>query len=205
MTKESWGRRALQRIKGSSIGFRLAGGIAALVLFTFPLASNALTGTNAKYGAGATSEAGARVAKWEVKLVCVEEFPKEEAVVNIPDAGTSGDHRLLLFFQGLKKVGVGDTTGTPVKKSAFFVMTLVNNSEVTARFTPKATAVDGTPDVAFFKKKTYNATTEMNDYSDELPAGGVVLAPGEDLDIYVVIRNSTFTGLKLGADCEQVN
>jgi len=193
-------RGYLRFFKSPTILLRLAFIVAVFSMATVPFAITAMT--NAKYAASATVTAAGAVAKWDVRLECLEAFPKEEEVEDIPGDGTEGPHPLLLFFEGI------ETAGDKVEKPAMFVATFTNYSEVSARFTPVATAEAGSPVVDFYKTApAYDAETKTYTYSGEIAktGAGVVLEPEESLPVYIVIKNSTFTNLKIGANCEQVD
>jgi len=202
-----WG--ALQDNKRPAIWIRLAGIIALLALVTFPLLSNVLAGANAKYSARVAVDASARVAKWEVKLESNNVPVDPLSIPVIPDDGDEDGHELIVFFRGLEP-DTDPTEGKLVeKKPAMFTMKFANNSEVTARFTPYASAEVGEPDVSFYKTQTPNPDgtfTYSNEVAQKGTNAGVVLAPGETLTpVYVVIKDSSFARLKIGADCAQEN
>ncbi|MCL2300882.1 MAG: hypothetical protein FWC27_12140 [Firmicutes bacterium] len=204
MTGKFWRQiKALPQSKAPTAWIWLARFVAVFTIATLPLACTAFTG--ARYVAAAGVNAAARVAKWDVKVECLEVFPKVKDISSLPQNGTPGDHPLVLFFEGLKK-NTDPTTGTKVEGPASFLMTLTNDSEVTARFTPTWDTDAGTPDIGFYKTYTPGAP---GTYSDPIATtganAGIELAPDEKLDVYVVIKNSTFTYLKLGAICVQVD
>jgi len=103
---------------------------------------------------------------------------------------------LVLFFNGYK--GTKDSP-VPVTGDGVFQVEFINESEVAANFMPTFTTTAGTAAVQFYDAADSAHGTEL------VGAGGIVLAPNETKTIDVVIKTSTFSGLKIGARCEQVD
>jgi len=170
-----------------SVALMLARILAVMVVATLPLVTNAFT--SAKYLAAATAGAEARVAIWDVDVDEGDLPPPAKTVDLDPPYTTGADdegHPLVLFFKGVEG---GPEAPTFVSKSARFPITLINNSQVAARFKPEWKTDSGTADVEFS------------------PGGvdGVVVAPNDTQDVDVLINSSTFTGLKLSVLIEQEN
>jgi len=173
--------------------FLLARILAVLTLATLPMAFGV---TNAKYIAQATSAASARVAKWKV-LATAEDLPAPtKDGLDIPAQGDPDDHPLVLFFEGIVEGTPANTNPVaPVtfkRKKAKFPVELINDSEVTARFTAIWTTASGTADFSF-------------EDGDGDPIDSLILAPKTSEVVTAVIASSTFTDLKFGAHVEQVN
>ena len=206
MTNSKRETRGFLHIKSPTVILRLACILAIFVVATIPLAINGLTG--AKYVANAAVDAGARVARWDVKIVSedIPIEPKDLEPLVLPADVTREDHPLLLFFQGMKG---NKHAPTPVFGDAPLKMTIRNDSEVSARVVPtydvEAESNTYPLDITFYE--TYTPATGV--YSDPIDitgtGAGVLLHPGEDFLVYVLIKNSTFTNLKLGAICVQEN
>ena len=185
--------------------FTLARILAILVLVTLPLVNNA---TVAKYVAEATVEAGARVAKWEVVLDAedVPVLPLDLTGIIPPINGTGPGHKLLVFFKGL--TGSGTPVGTPVTGDAAFSVDFINKSEVAALFIPKIEVdmpVDpGRLTIVKNSIKFYDAVNDPTHLVD-ITTSGIELAPDESRLVDVVIHQCTFSGLVIGAYCEQVD
>jgi len=166
-----------------------------LTLVSLPLVN--ITITNAKYTAGASAAGSGRVAKWVVRVTATGLPAPTKTIPAIPNAangtagGTAAGHPLVLFFEG-RDASSPNTQSTLQKKDAKFPVQLINDSEVSARFTPVWTTTSGTADFYF-----YDGTTDVS--------GGVDLAPGTSKVVDAVIKTSTFTGLKFGAHVEQLD
>jgi len=167
-------------------------------LMTLPLVC--IASTNAKYIASGESSAGGRVAKWDVVLAFQYIPAGKIEIPAIPAAGTVKGHPLVLFFEGRTADPLG--IGTLKHEAASFPAKFTNNSEVTARFTPciKVDAPTDASALAVVKSKI-----RFMDGSTDVTSIGLVIPPGEERDVDVVIQNCTFTNLKVGAICEQVN
>jgi len=191
--------RALYLLRNRAILFGLACILAVLTVATFPMVSNILT--NAKYAAQSTLDAEARVAKWEVRLDNVTPLPLTPlTIAGLPAlGGTAAGHKLILFFEGLEG---NKNNPDPVDGDASFKVKFVNDSEVSARFTPNITVATPTDSTALTAVK--NSIT-FKDGSTNITTTGVVLAPGTEKLVDVVITDCTFSGLNIGAFCEQVN
>jgi len=209
MNAMEWMRRRSFRPKKNPVIWLFAGVVALFVLVSMPLVSTSF----AKYAASGTLEAGARVAKWRVEMV-VDDVPvdEEEIIADTPfsanDDATIGSkvHSLVLFFKGLTSAGTPVTEmdgGTAVPKKSAFSVKFKNDSEVSAIFVPTFSAKKGNPAVKFYK--TFSGGTYSGEILTSGSTAGVVLPPNSELLVYVVIADSTFTDLKIGAHCEQVN
>jgi len=145
----------------------------------------------------ATAQAGSRVAKWEVRLESSDVPVLPVSIAGIPAKAAVGGHPLILFFQGIDKA-TGELTG-----DAFFEVEFSNDSEVTAKFIPKVTVATPTNkaalDVVIACIKFYDAS------NNDITTGGVSLAPGVSENVTVVIESCTFSDLRIGAYCEQLN
>jgi len=179
---------------------RLASLLAALVLVTLPLISN--TFTDAKFIAAASADASARVAKWYVRMESDDVPAEKTATPDIPYDGTKEkEHPLLLLFKGAQ----GEPEAPELlEEDAEFVLTFINDSEVSARFTPTYTVEAGSIDgFIFFHKGTSSdpviPLTGAN--------AGLAMAPLSQQIVTVVIKSTTntFAELKIRVQCEQIN
>ena len=156
-----------------------------LTLVTLPLTFIATT--NAKYTAMASSTRTGKVAKWDVS-VDVKNLPAtKKTITPIPADAVNAGHPLVMFFEG--KTG---NTGWE-KKDITFPITLINDSQVSARFTPDIEVA--APSTALIKPfVTYDIGTS-----------GVVLHPGQTKDVLVTIKSCTFTDLTFWTIVEQAD
>jgi len=181
----------------SNVSIMLARILAVLTLASLPWAFSA---TNAKYTAMATSTRSGRVAIWNVDLDFDYVPVTPISIPGIPINGSVPGHPLVLFFQGRTADPLG--IGAEVKEDSSFPAKFTNNSEVTARFVPTV-EVDAPTDAAALaivksQIRFMYGTTDITTTGLEIPPGGV-------RDVDVVIKNCTFTNLKVGATCEQVD
>lgn len=102
--------------------------ISIVTLVSLPLVSIALT--EAKYIAATTDEAGARVAIWNVGVTLTGLPAGKKNITPVSPNMTGPGHPLVLFFQGI------NSTGGWIKQNASFPITLRNDSEVSAKYTP---------------------------------------------------------------------
>jgi len=164
-------------------------------------------GTGAKYAAKASSSTKAQVAGWEVKLTSndVSVTPLSIAADPVdPDANAAavGSYEgVILLFRGR------DSGGAQVEKAAWFEVEFVNDSDVTVRFTPWFTVVTPTDSTALatVKSKIKFYTDWDGTAGTDITTTGVVLDASDSETVAVVIEDCTFSGLKIGAYCVQID
>ena len=199
MIKKIWGRtKRFLLTNNSAAVFKVAGLCIILILMMMPLALNVVT--NARFTTEASFDAQARVASWNVVLN-IENMPANTVTIPaIPVNGTEAGHPLVLFFQGRTADTHG--IGAVAKSDASFPAKFINNSEVAARFVPKI-EVDAPTDAEALNVVKSKIRFMLG--TDDVTDTGTIIPAGEFRDVNVVIKNSTFTNLKIGAVCEQVD
>jgi hypothetical protein len=133
------------------------------------------------------------VAKWQVRLLAEDLPEKNKNGLTIPADVNPNGHPRVLFFEGIDVGADPNAAVSFVRKDATFPVELINESEVSARFTAIWETDSGTADFHF-----YDGTTDVT-------STGVELAPETSKVVKAVIKSSTFTGLRFGAHAEQVN